>query len=116
MNVNLEMNRFFDRRNREAVDENQMVYDTIMKKLKAKKEIEQVLDVKEIKEIDYQKFRRTFNLFIININKAINSIGNTLVQVPAPTPKLITILFQYMAKLETFSKLSVISLGVGAGT
>ena len=116
MNVNLEMNRFFDRRNREAVDENQMVYDTIMKKLKAKKEIEQVLDVKEIKEIDYQKFRRTFNLFIININKAINSIGNTLVQVPAPTPKEITDSLENVSNLAIYWNNIVISLGVGAGT
>lgn len=102
MNINLEMNRFLERRNREAVneeDESKQIINKI-KKAQIGEQVQEIVETQKLNDYNYQRFRRTFNLFVIDINKAINSIGNVIAKA-YPTPLDIT------NSLETISNLAI---------
>ncbi len=71
----LEANKFLGRLYGESVADQMRDDEKIRQAIKGKKEIQEVLETKQLKELDFQKFRRTYNLFIKDVDYALNTVS-----------------------------------------
>jgi hypothetical protein len=74
--MSLEANKFLGRLYGEAVANQQRQDEEIRQAIKGRKEVQEVLETKQLKELDFQKFRRTYNEFIKDVDYALNVIEN----------------------------------------
>lgn len=73
--MSLEANKFLNRLYGEAIQNQQRQDDIIRNLIKGKKEIQEVEETKQLNTLDYQKFRRTFNLFSDKLYTAISKVN-----------------------------------------
>jgi len=74
--MSLEANKFLGRLYGEAVANQQRQDEEIRQAIKGRKEVQEVLETKQLKEVDFQRFRRTYNAFIVTVNDALNTTKN----------------------------------------